>query len=137
MLTLERGNAMFGKKEKGIPAMHYSGLKGFPQDHPCFIELSGDAVTFRKIKPEVTATLPVAKITSIDSLMEENYMLAYHNDKAKSARTGSKWYFVFHYDGQDGPNHIDLWAVPGKATTELNRLKANLEQGSTPARYSL
>lgn len=115
---------MFGKRVKlpGIPVMHYQGLKGFPQDFPCSIELSGESIVFHKVNPEVTVTLPLNKVTLIDMMEEENYQVMYHNVKASTAKLGVKWYYVIKYQGADGPAHIDIWTTPGKTTREMEKI---------------
>ncbi len=130
---------MFGKKkETGIPVQHYEGLKDFPQDYPCRIEIKDSIFEIRRLKPETTVTLPLERIKSFSALEEPRFMLKYHGDKAQTNKflSGKKFYLVVDYVSQDGTEQmLAFWgtAAEYKAFIDLQ----NKLSSSAPESYSL
>jgi len=90
---------MFGKKkDKPIHAMHYDGLKGFSQDYPCTLDFQEDLLVIKKLKPEMTVTLPINRIEVCEVMEEKNYMVKYHNQNTNTSKFGNKYYLVIKYD---------------------------------------
>lgn len=105
---------MFGKKKlPGIPVQHYEGLD-FPVDFPCRVELSEDSFTIKRIKPEVTVTLPVAQIKSFSAMEEERFMLQYHGEKVETSKAKGikKYYLIVKYTSKAGEDkQLAFWGT--------------------------
>ncbi len=112
---------MLFKKQKTneINAMHYEGLEGFNQDYPCVIKINDDCFEFKKIKPEMTVTLPKNKIVKIDSLNENEFMKKYHNTVGTNKY---KYYLIITYGSEGKQQQIIFWAT-SKEAIKFDNLK--------------
>ncbi len=90
------------KKEKlsGIRVCHYEGIDGFATDYPCLLEVKGDLLEIKRIKPETTVTLPMNRIKSFTAMEEEKFMLKYHGQARNTSKMKGvkKYYLVVDYD---------------------------------------
>ena len=69
---------MFGKKkESGIAIMHYEGIKQFAADYPVRMDVKGDVLEIKRIKPETIVTLPINRIMSFTAMEESRFMQQY------------------------------------------------------------
>lgn len=91
---------MFGKKkDDAIRVMHYEGIQEFAADYPCTLEVKGDTLEIKRVKPETTVTLPLNRISSFSAMDEKNFMLKYNGQAAKTSKSGiGKYYLVVNYD---------------------------------------
>lgn len=104
---------LFKQKNKNIiNVSHYEGLKGFNQDYPCTIEEKDDMFEIKKIKPEMTVTLPKQKIVKIDSLRENEFMQKYHNTMGTNNK---KYYLVITYQKGEQTDYIAFWGTAKEA----------------------
>ncbi len=128
---------MFGKKKlPGIPVQHYEGLD-FAVDYPCRVELSGEAFTITRIKPETTVTLPIAQIKSFSAMEEERFMLQYHGEKAETSKAKGikKYYLVVKYTSKAGEEkHLAFWGTGSEYGKFLEFQNTPL---NAPSNYSL
>ena len=127
MLNSGRMIEMFGKNKDQVTMMHYEGLNGFQQDMPCSLVLTDNALTFTKIKPDLTATLQLSQIKSLEFLPEVNFLTQYHNTGIPTAKMGQKFYWVIKYTTSSGEsNHVALWDVGNKSGKLMEALKAKI-----------
>lgn len=123
---------MFGKKKKsGIPVVHYEGLD-FPTDFPCRIELKDDTFFIKRIKPEVTVTLPLSQIKSFSAMEEENFMLRYHGQAVTTSKAKGikKYYLVVDYISKENEEkRLAFWGTASEygKFIELQRNSPNSE----------
>lgn len=111
---------LFKQKNKNIiNVIHYEGLKGFNQDYPCTIEEKDDVFEIRKIKPEMTVTLPKQKIVKIDSLRENEFMQKYHNTVGTNDK---KYYLIITYQKEEQTDYIAFWGT-AKEAIQFNKLR--------------
>ena len=104
---------LFKQKDKNIiRVIHYEGLNDFNQDYPCTIEEKDDVFEIRKIKPEMTVTLPKQKIVKIDSLRENEFMQKYHNTVGINNK---KYYLVITYQKGEQTDYIAFWGTAKEA----------------------
>lgn len=92
---------MFGKKKsKVISVMHYEGIDSFASDYPCTLEINNNVLEIKRIKPEITVTLPINRIKSFSAMEEKNFMLKYHGHAVTTSKTKwiNKYYLVVEYD---------------------------------------
>lgn len=105
---------MFGKKKlPGIPVMHYEGLD-FPQDFPCGIELTTEALIITRIKPEATVNLAINQIKAFSAMEEENFMLRYHGEAKNTSKAKGikKYYLVVNYVSKNNEeNRLAFWGT--------------------------
>lgn len=102
---------MFGKKKlEGVHLTHYSGLKGFSTDNPCSIQYSNGIITFQKINPDLTVTLPLAKILDISCYPEDQYMVNFHHTHSIPGKI-HRFFYVFRYQGKDGEQELHFWTI--------------------------
>lgn len=105
---------MFGKKKQsGIPVQHYEGISAFAQDYPCRLEVKGDVLEIRRLKPETTVNLPVDRIIQIDDMEEAQFMGKYHGSPIRTGKSGMQKYFlVITYTAQDGSTkYLAFWGT--------------------------
>lgn len=119
---------MFGKKKAELPAgirlMHYEGLPGFPQDGPCFMEQTEDALLFRRVGGS-TVTLPLEKVTGMDILDERNYAAKYRGTALNTSKTNAvKWYAVILYAPD---KRLAVWFLGVKESKALWALKKQVD----------
>lgn len=122
---------MFGKKKKDAPAgiclMHYEGLQGFPQDGPCSMEQTEEALVFRR-KDGPTVTLPLSKITGLDIMEEPHFAAQYRGTGMTTSRTNAvKWFAVFKFTSEGQEKHLAFWFLGGKESKALWDLKKGLD----------
>ena len=112
---------IFKKKNKNIiRVVHYDGLKGFNQDYPCTIEEKEDVFEIKKIKPEMTVTLPKNKIVKIDYLRDNEFMQKYHNTLGTNDK---KHYLVIIYNSdENSEKQIVFWGTSLEAI-KFSKLK--------------
>lgn len=106
---------MFGKnKEIRIRVMHYEGIDSFIQNAPCEMQITDDNFIIKKIKPEVTVTLPINKIIKCEYLSEYDFLTKYHNCSPESSKGNiPKSFLVITYTAKDGNiKYLAFWAVP-------------------------
>jgi hypothetical protein len=121
---------MFGKKKtKLLKVVHYNGLQGFPLNYPCILEFQESTLIIKKIKPEMTVTLPIDRIEHCEALDEQSYMLKYHNDKSTTSKFGNKYYLVIKYD----KGILTFWGT----TSEYGSFIKIQEKYQTSESYSL
>lgn len=119
---------MFGKKKtalpEGIRLMHYDGLPGFPQDGPCFMEQTTEALHFRRVDGP-TVTLPLEKVTTVDILEERHFAAKYRGTGLNTSKTNAvKWYAVIAY----APDKmVTVWFLGGPESKALWALKKQQE----------
>lgn len=129
---------MFGKKKDELKVMYYEGLEGFIQDFPCTITLENDVLVIKKIKPDVTVKLPTNQIISIDAMPEKNFMVQYHNNPGRTAKVGTKFYYVFKYNSSSGKQkHIAFWDVSSKTMNKVLKLREEITNYDVPSEYTL
>lgn len=118
----------FKKKEiKSTTMIHYEGLPKFRQDFPCTVTLEKDAVVFAE-KDGCTVKLPYCQILKVDAMTEVNFMMKYHNDKAKTKK-GTVWFRVITYTGSAGNEaYIALWSVDVKTAKFFEQLEARIKK---------
>ena len=119
---------MFGKKKvelpPGIRLMHYEGVPGYPQDSPCFMEQTEDALLFHRVGGS-TVTLPLEKVTGVDIMDERQYAARYRGTGMNTSKTNAaKWYAVLSYT-QD--KKIVVWFLGGKESKAMWELKKQVE----------
>lgn len=120
---------MFGKKKfPGVPVMHYEGLD-FAVDYPCRVELSKEAFTITRIKPETTVTLPITQIKSFSAMEEERFMLQHHGNKAETSKAKGikKYYLIVKYTSKIGENkQLVFWGTGAEYGKFLEFQNTNL-----------
>lgn len=121
---------MFGFKKKETNSnviMHYEGLPKFKQDFPCVATLEDDCIVFTE-RDGNSAKLPYGQIRTIDEMTETNFMLKYHNDKAKTKK-GTVWFRVITYVSSTGEEkYIALWNVDFKTAKFFDQLKERINK---------
>ncbi len=105
---------LFKKKNSNIlNVMHYQGLDGFNQDYPCLIEIKEKEFEIRKIKPELTVTLPINQIIKIDSLKNNEFTQKYNNTIGTNNK---KYYLIITYKSKDNKEkEIIFWGTASEA----------------------
>lgn len=102
--------------------MHYEGLD-FPTDFPCRIELKDDTFFIKRIKPEVTVTLPLSQIKSFSAMEEENFMLRYHGQAVTTSKAKGiqKYYLVVDYISKENEEkRLAFWGQLLNMENSLN-----------------
>ena len=123
---------MFGKKKvSGIPVQHYEGISAFAQDYPCRLEIKGDILEIKRLKPETTVNLPMNRIIQIDEMEEVQFMAKYHGSPISTAKSGKKYFLVITYTNQSGAEaFLAFWGTSFERGAFID-MKANF-QTSTP-----
>lgn len=127
---------LFSKKSKSkdLVLMHYEGLQGFSQDFPCSLVLDEGAIKISKVKPDLTATLPLNQIQGIDFMPEVNFMAQYHNFPANTAKMGTKFFYIIKYTSSQGEaKHVAFWDVGNKADSFMDEIRTRI----APENYTL
>lgn len=110
---------MFGRKKDTQPdfseihVCHYEGLE-FPVNFPCVLNLSEQALTITRIKPEVTVTLPTEQIKSFTCMAEPEFNLKYQGQAANTSKMKGviKQFLVVNYISKDGAEkRLSFWGT--------------------------
>lgn len=107
---------MFGKTKLNI--VHYTGIPGWGQDKPALLNITDRALLFFTKQGESIELLR-EKITSIDVLPEEKYMLKYQNCNTATSHLGTKWYGVISYVSNEQQGKIAFWYTAPKVSKSL------------------
>ena len=112
---------LFNKKTKQeiIKVIHYEGIKEYNQDYPCNIVVNEYSFEFKRVKPEMTITLPKDKIIKIDVLKENAFMQKYHNTISTNKL---KYYLVITYKKDEQEHYIAFWGT-AKEAIKFDNLK--------------
>ena len=123
---------MFGKKKQaGIPVQHYEGISAFAQDYPCRLEVKGDVLEIKRLKPETTVSLPMNRILRVDEMEEKQFMAKYHGSPVSTAKSGTKYFLVITYTTQDGSeSFLAFWGTAFERGSFID-LKMNFQKDST------
>ncbi len=109
---------MFGKTKAGLNIMHYTGLPGWGQDKPAFLNITEDSLIF-SAKSGEAVKLSRDKIKEVDVLQEQNYMLKYQNSNTSTSKFGTKWYGVITYLSNSTLGKIAFWYTAPKVSKAL------------------
>ena len=109
---------MFGKSKASLNIMHYDGLPGWGQDKPAFLNITENTLTF-STKAGERVELLRDKITEVDVLPEQNYMLKYQNSNTTTSHLGTKWYGVIAYLSNGKLGKITFWYTSPKVSKAL------------------
>ena len=100
---------MFGKKKnKPIRVQHYEGIEQFASDYPCTLEVTGDELIIKRLKPETTVTLPLNRVQSFSAMEEPRFMEMYHGEAKRTDKGTKKFYLVIQYD----KGRLAFWGTP-------------------------
>ena len=123
---------MFGKKKTtGIPVQHYEGISAFAQDYPCRLEIKGDILEIKRIKPETTVNLPMNRIVQIDEMEETQFMAKYHGSPVSTAKSGKKYFLVITYTNQNGSEaFLAFWGTSFERGSFID-MKSNFQSRSS------
>ncbi len=87
------------KKYKTVKVMHYEGIKDFPTDCPCTLEIINENLIIKRRKPETTVTLPLNRINSFSTMSEYAFLQQYKGTElTKSKDYIAKNFLVVQYD---------------------------------------
>ena len=87
------------RKHKSVKVMHYEGIKDFPTDCPCTLEIVNESLIITRIKPKTTVTLPLNKINSFSAMGEHAFLQQYKGTSLKkSGNNITKDFLVVQYD---------------------------------------
>ena len=91
---------MFGKKkENGVSVMHYDGIDQFATDYPVRLDVTDQELIIKRIKPEITVTLPLNRVQSFTALEESRFMQHYKGNSGTTSKSGiGKYYLIVKYD---------------------------------------
>ena len=110
---------MFGKKKSELRVQHYEGTD-LPINFPCSIEIVGENFEIKQKKNNSVISLPMQRIFSFSAMVEEDFMLKYHNEATKTAKFGNKYYLVVDYESKDGSrSHLAFWGTEKEYRTFL------------------
>ena len=134
---------LFGKKKVTIPdgirVCFYEGpLEGFEMNGPAQLLLQDESIRITRVNPEVTVNLARERITSVEHVMEKDYMGKYHGDAISTSKTNMpKWFLVIHFTSKAGiAEKLAFWSV-GAETMKINKLVDELKNNIAPKSYDI
>ena len=123
MKILKKGRTKMFRKHKPVKVMHYEGIKDFPTDCPCTLEIVNENLIITRRKSETTVTLPLNRINSFNIMGENAFLQQYKGTGlSKSGNNITKSFLIVQYD----KGILVLWRTSLKTHRYFMNLQYNV-----------